>query len=215
MYRKDQHALSGACWPAKSMKQVEDVILKDCDYINIGKQPVDPSHRFVSRFTDYHPMDINSYNPQTRKNNYESIYTLNFAKQLPKRELPKDMAIYVGANWFSLKRSTVQTIFDNTTLLSRAKELFRYTAHPDEAFFQTILMKLVEDNQLSKSLISSNLHYSDFKNKGRVGGLPKILDETDADAIRLSDKLFARKIDPIVSADLIEFLEKLNSSIDI
>jgi hypothetical protein len=135
------------------------------------------------------------------------------AARLPRRRAP--IPIYYGATWWSLTRGAVQRIRGFVEDNPRAVRWFRYCRAPDEMFFQSVLKhmgqpRLVYD-QTMRSVIrpphTSATVYVDFR--GTVAGSPRCLDLSDLPGIRASDALFARKMDPVVSADLMDALDHI------
>ena len=190
--------LSGACWPTKGALEIERALSCDRDYLSIGARPVDEGHRFFSRFSRFHLMDSNFGSPKSRGNAKDQKYLSDFLSSLVPRKWSDWFEVFVGANWWALRRPTIEKILLYPDR-ERVQEFMRYCANPDEAYFQTIAMLLVKEGCFSRSQFMDNLHYVDFSKRGRVGGLPKVLDETDFESIVSSGKLFARKFAPHVS----------------
>lgn len=199
--------LSEACWPTVTNNQIYETLMKDCDYININQVPIDSSSSFATRFTRYWPMDCEYGNPKTCSLHFESVYFNEFVNSLPPRPLPHNFALHTGSNWMSLRTSTYKLFRDFTSVHPDITQFFRYTRIPDESFFQTIICELIKGKSLDPGTILPNLHYVDFSNKGRVGGLPKILDESDYLDIIHSGKIFARKMIAGTSDQLCSTLE--------
>jgi hypothetical protein len=70
------------------------------------------------------------------------------------------------------------------------------TFAPEEIYFQTVLMQ----SPYKDDLINDNLFYIDWK--FRNGNSPAHLDVSDFEKLKISDKLFVRKIHAPISDDL-------------
>jgi hypothetical protein len=77
---------------------------------------------------------------------------------------------------------------------------FEHAFIPDELFFQTVLMNSAH----AESIVDDNLRYIDWA--AHPG--PKILREEDLPRLLVSDKLFARKFDATVDADVLDRLDE-------
>jgi hypothetical protein len=134
-------------------------------------------------------------------------------RRLPRRRPP--IPVYYGATWWSLTRQTVEAVLHFIRDNPRAARWFRYCRAPDEMFFQSIIKhlgiaNLVYDqtaHDVIRPLHTSATVYVDFR--GTVAGSPRNLDLSDLPGIQVSDALFARKIDPVVSADLMDALDHI------
>lgn len=109
--------------------------------------------------------------------------------------------IYKGMIWCSMPREAAEYAMN----FSRENPVFlktlRHVALPEEFFFQTIFMQ----SKFNKNVVPNNLRYTDWIE--RNGSRPAVLDETDFDKIIESDCIFARKIDPVISKELIEKID--------
>lgn len=196
--------LSGSCCPVRNVEYIESVVTSGIDYMNIGEHRVKEGHKFYSRFSKYFLMDIPLGNPHDRSAPLDKKSLRSFLDSLSDKIIPERLPVHVGANWWCLTRNTAELIMTCADSNPWIDDFFKYSSNPDEAYFQTIAMMLVENNIFSKSQFKPNLHYSDFTRRGKVGGYPKVLDENDVDRILTSGKLFARKIMPGISDALLD-----------
>jgi hypothetical protein len=112
---------------------------------------------------------------------------------------PLDYEFYKGSNWINLTHGCVKKIFAYLENDRKYKNRFKWTRCADEIFYQTILKQL-EGIEIQ----NENLRYVEWEN----GEHPKILRQADYEKIIQSGKLFARKIDCNVDADIAELLYK-------
>jgi hypothetical protein len=104
-----------------------------------------------------------------------------------KRKLLAGIELYGGSQWWTLSKEALQYIVKHGMTGSTYYKHFRHTLCPDEIYFQTLLL----NSPLREKLVNDNLRYIDW-NTGPQW--PRMLDETDYEAIIASGKLFARKI---------------------
>jgi hypothetical protein len=79
---------------------------------------------------------------------------------------------------------------------------FRWVDVPDELFFQTILM----NSSLKERIINDDLRYIAWKDL--ESGSPAILKLDDFDQMMQSPKLFARKFDMTVDAEVLDLIDR-------
>jgi hypothetical protein len=78
---------------------------------------------------------------------------------------------------------------------------FRFVKMPDELFFQTVLM----NSPLRDTVENENLHYLDWSTPGAH---PATFGKADLPKLLASDKLFARKFDTAVDAEILDVLDR-------
>lgn len=110
--------------------------------------------------------------------------------------------LYKGLIWMSLPRDALKYVLkhdDKHNILDSMKNV----TIPEEFYFQTILM----NSGFKNNIALNNITYNDWT-KERHGSLPAILDETDFPKIEAGNYYFARKIDPLISKELIRKISK-------
>ena len=115
---------------------------------------------------------------------------------------PIQLKAYKGGNWWSMEKELfnyVMNYLDNTPSYIKR---FRHSYCCDEIFFHTIVF----NSPLKNRIIHNNLRYVDWHKKDASDHLPRILDESDYDAIQSSKCIFARKVSLEKSMKLIEKL---------
>lgn len=116
------------------------------------------------------------------------------------RRLPGDLPPFTGTPHWSLSRACLRHIGDVMAQQPAIVRSFRWTAHPDESFFQTILMS----SPLARTIVDDDLRHIDHP-PGAAS--PRILTADDLPALRASPALFARKFDPAVDAGVLDALD--------
>ncbi|MEM8653507.1 MAG: DUF5928 domain-containing protein [Pseudomonadota bacterium] len=105
-----------------------------------------------------------------------------------RREIPADIQVQIGSQWWCLRRRTVEWVLDFTRQRRDVMRFFRTTWIPDETFFQTVVRHVVPENEIrSRSL--TFLMFTDY-------GIPVTFYDDHYDLLLSQDFLFARKISP-------------------
>lgn len=116
------------------------------------------------------------------------------------RRQPSWFVPYGGASWFILSRGFCEYLVSSSQA-RRLRRFYRFTAHPDEAFFQTVLMN-------SRFRDTLDLDYKRFILWDGAGAHPETLTLADLPAMVSSEAFFARKFDPNVDSEVIKRLEQ-------
>ncbi len=104
------------------------------------------------------------------------------------RDIPQDIQVMIGSQWWCLRRRTVEMILD---FLSERRDVIRFfstTWIPDETFFQTLVRHLVPKQEIENRTLTF-LMFSDY-------GMPVTFYNDHYDMLLGQDYLFARKISP-------------------
>tara|TARA_R110002020_G_scaffold104470_2_gene244382 strand:- start:333 stop:1910 length:1578 start_codon:yes stop_codon:yes gene_type:complete len=104
------------------------------------------------------------------------------------REVPHDIQVMIGSQWWCLRRRTVETILEFTRQRRDVMRFFRTTWIPDETFFQTLVRHLVPEREIQCRTLTF-LMFSDY-------GMPITFYNDHYDLLVGQDFLFARKISP-------------------
>ena len=72
----------------------------------------------------------------------------------------------------------------------------------DELVFQTVLL----NSHLRDSIVNDHLRYIKFF---RGGSSPKILTMEDADILVKSNKFYARKFNPAIDSEILDYLDRV------
>lgn len=109
-------------------------------------------------------------------------------KILPERKFPMDHKIVGRANWFTVTNDAAKYMLDFIDDHPELVRYYKYCWGADEFIFSTILY----NSHFNKRIVE-NLVYVDWS--GPKTGHPKVLTAEDIEALKASDKLFARKFD--------------------
>ncbi len=104
------------------------------------------------------------------------------------REIPHDIQVQIGSQWWCLRRRTIEWILEFTRKRKDVMRFFRSTWIPDETFFQTIVRHIVPEKEI-RSRTLTFLMFTDY-------GMPVTFYNDHYDLLLSQDFLFARKISP-------------------
>lgn len=123
-------------------------------------------------------------------------------KFMAPRRFPLEQYTIVGrSNWFTITREAAAYVLDFLPRHPAVNRYFKYVWGADEFIFATILYNSPFRDKIRESLI-----YVDWR--GQTEGHPRILLTKDLPEMLASGKLFARKLDMNVDAELFGLLEK-------
>jgi hypothetical protein len=117
------------------------------------------------------------------------------------RRLPHKFSLYGGSNWWNLTRQAAEAILVYVRRNPDFVRRFCFTLCSDEIFFQTILMNLKLWRCDSDSLRMV------FWNNGR-NEYPGYVRMENYEDLKNSGKLFARKVHPVESLDLVDRIDR-------
>ncbi|MEP1522292.1 DUF5928 domain-containing protein [Ascidiaceihabitans sp.] len=104
------------------------------------------------------------------------------------RDIPDDIQVMIGSQWWCLRRRTVEWVLDFTRQRKDVMRFFRTTWIPDETFFQTIVRHVVPNEEIRTRTLTF-LMFTDY-------GMPVTFYDDHYDLLLSQDFLFARKISP-------------------
>ncbi len=126
-------------------------------------------------------------------------------KILPmRRNLPRNFKEYGGSAYWCLTRECAEYIDEFVRRNDDFVKFFKHVKIAEEIFFQTILM----NSHLKNRLTNDNLRYIIWPPSSRH---PAILGKQDFENFIKTDKLFARKFDMTVDADVLDMIDRATS----
>ncbi len=124
-----------------------------------------------------------------RKKKWLFYASFNLQRRLGlKREIPRDIQVQIGSQWWCLRRRTIEWILEFTRQRRDVIRFFRTTWIPDETFFQTLVRHLVPEHEIETRTLTF-LMFTDY-------GMPVTFYNDHYDLLLSQDFLFARKISP-------------------
>lgn len=104
------------------------------------------------------------------------------------RQIPEDLQIMIGSQWWCLRRRTVEWLLEFVKKRPDVVRFFRSTWIPDETFFQTLVRHLVPEVEIRGRTLTF-LMFTDY-------GMPVTFYNDHYELLLSQDYLFARKISP-------------------
>lgn len=154
-------------------------------------------------FLHHFPLPYDGWGPSgglDRIRRWHLVSRIALHVRLPRdRSIPGCLPPYGGGRPWLLARAAAEHADSVVRNRPELVEFFRHVLHPDEIFFQTILL----NSPLAPTIVDDHRQYIRWAGGPRPATLT--LDET-ADLER-SGCLFARKLDSVVSAELLDLLD--------
>jgi hypothetical protein len=180
------YMLSGDCMPIKSAEHARGFLdREDVDYIE--------SFDFYT--SDWIKIGLKEerliYRHWFNERNNKALFYASMTAQKRfglEREVPTDIAMQIGSQWWCLRRRTIEWILDFCKSRPDVMRFFRTTWIPDETFFQTLVRHLVAEHEI-KTRTLTFLMFTDY-------GMPVVFHNDHYDLLTSQDYLFARKISP-------------------
>jgi hypothetical protein len=127
------------------------------------------------------------FNERTQKRRY--YWSLWLQEKMGwRREIPADLQMMIGSQWWCLRRRTVEAVVAFIDHRPDVVRFFRTTWIPDETFFQTLVRHLIPGREI-RSRTLTFLMFTDY-------GMPVTFYNDHYDLLLGQDYLFARKISP-------------------
>ena len=187
--------ISGQDYPVRAPRSIEaELLATDVDaYI-----PWEPVPRLPGRFS------TGWQRGTTLRYFRRSIRSQALPGRVPRaRALLDGVEVYSGAAWWDLSRRVIERIFEAEPFLTYLRRRFEPVVLPDEAFFQTAILNFPRELLLA----NATRRFYTFPTTGKSLH-PHTLTIEHLPEIRASDAFFARKIDPVESADLLDALDQ-------
>ncbi|MGZ3217710.1 DUF5928 domain-containing protein [Paracoccus sp. T5] len=191
------YMLSGDCMPIKSAEFARSFMdAEDCDYIE--SFDFFQSDWIKTGFKEERLIYRHWFNERKQRRLFYASFDLQQRLGL-RREVPRDLQVMIGSQWWCLRRQTVEGIF---ALIQSRPEIVRFfstTWIPDETFFQTLVAHLVPRTQIRTRTLTF-LIFTDY-------GMPLTFYNDHYDLLLRQDYLFSRKISP----EALELRERLGA----
>jgi hypothetical protein len=180
------YMLSGDCMAIKSAEYAHEFLdRRDCDYVE--SFDYFNSDWIKTGWKEERLIYRHWFNERTQKRRFYAMFELQKRLGLT-REIPRDIEVMIGSQWWCLRRRTVEWILDFTRTRKDVMRFFSSTWIPDETFFQTLVRHLVPEHEIESRTLTF-LMFSDY-------GMPITFYNDHYDLLLSQDFLFARKISP-------------------
>ncbi len=191
------YMLSGDCMPTKSAKFAHDFLdMTDVDYIE--SFDFFESDWIKTGFKEERLNYRHFFNERKHKRLFYASFNLQKRLGL-KREVPHDLQMMIGSQWWCLRRNTIEAVLDFAAERPDVMRFFRTTWIPDETFFQTLVRHLVPEAEIRCRTLTF-LMFTDY-------GMPVTFYNDHYDLLLSQDTMFARKISP----EAVELKRRLGS----
>ncbi|CCE02119.1 beta-1,6-N-acetylglucosaminyltransferase [Bradyrhizobium sp. STM 3809] len=173
--------LSGQDYPIKSIGQIR------------AKLDQHPNTEFIESFLVDEPNRWTEAKGEHNAINRVLYWTLSFRSrhiQIKwRRRFPLGFRPHGGSMWWCLSRDCIAYVDSFVRQNPAYVRYFKTVFIPDESFFQSLL----SNSPFRDRIVSDDLRYADWDNPNPL--YPRTLDMDDAERLRASPKLFARKFD--------------------
>lgn len=191
------YMVSGDCMATKSAAFAHQFLdAKDCDYIEC--HDFFESNWIKTGMKEERLIYRHFFNERTQKWAFYQSLALQRKFGL-KRDVPHDIQVMIGSQWWCLRRPTIEAILEFVRKRRDVVRFFKTTWIPDETFFQTLVRHLVPMREIENRTLTF-LMFSDY-------GLPVTFFNDHYDLLVGQDGLFARKI----SADAHDLRDRLGA----
>lgn len=209
--------ISGVDYPVRSLDNLRRALATDTQLLRIDRE---------LDFRGTRDWDLNVRHPH-----FDGVALLNaregppllrplrrvvsrIARQVERRP-PGDLPLYQGSTWCSLTRDAAESVLAYVQARPEFMRWCRFARCPEEFIVHSILKsgpfagQIAQDLTLPGSSVGSaqhlhGIHYIDWS---ETGWSPKALDLNDLPRIQDSSALFARKVHPERSRDLLDALD--------
>lgn len=178
------YLISGDCFPIKSAAFISDFLdqsgqdyIEHQDFYNSGWIK---TGMIKDRLRYRHP-----FNERSQVRLFYGFYELQKILKWH-REVPKELQMKIGSQWWCLRRSTVERLLKFVRKRRDIVRFFKTVWIPDECFFQTLVLHLVARDQVVNQP-PTFLMFSDY-------GKPATFHNDHVDLLKRQNRLFARKI---------------------
>ncbi|MFN3513967.1 MAG: beta-1,6-N-acetylglucosaminyltransferase [Phenylobacterium sp.] len=204
--------LSGAHYPTRPVREILAALAGDAEHIRIDRVLDPEGEGWFDRCANRLYLGDNALlNPRTGR--YRPSQLARRLEALAPRRR-HGLAVHYGPQWWALTRPTLEEALAAVEAQPRRLASFRFARTPDEMVFQTLLKasshaeRIVQDATTGPEAwhpALAGVTYVAFD--ALDADEPRILTLADLPDIRASGALFARKMDPDVSAPLMDALD--------
>ncbi|MEX0302428.1 MAG: DUF5928 domain-containing protein [Leisingera sp.] len=180
------YMLSGDCMAVKTAEYAHRFLDEhDCDFIE--SFDYFESDWIKTGWKEERLIYRHYFNERTQKKRFYAMFEVQKRLGLT-REIPADIQVQIGSQWWCLRRRTVEWILDFIAKRKDVMRFFRTTWIPDETFFQTLVRHLIPEREIETRTLTF-LMFTDY-------GMPVNFYNDHYDLLLSQDFLFARKISP-------------------
>lgn len=191
------YMLSGDCMPIKSASYAHD-FLDNADVDFIESFDYFESEWIKTGMKEERLIYRHYFNERTQKWRFYTSFNLQKKLGLA-REIPSDLQIQIGSQWWCLRRRTIEGILKFVKERKDVMRFFKTTWIPDETFFQTLVRHTIPETEIETRTLTF-LMFSEY-------GMPVTFYNDHYEMLLGQDSLFARKI----SSEALELKRRLGA----
>lgn len=199
--------LSGEDLPLKSTIYIHEFLKKNAKKSFLHYWSLPYGKWWAGGFFRLENIYLYDYKKYSKRNYWLNrvIKTLQLDAVLPlsrfKNQFP-DFKIYGSSQWMILNQDLVTFVLNESTKNVKFNSIFKYVLAPDELYFATLILNF--DKQKQFEICNIPTHLIHFEG---ADASPKYLQIKDLVSIRDKDLLFARKFDPLLNQQAIDFIK--------
>jgi hypothetical protein len=181
------HLMSGADFPLRPVSQLREFLTRnpDLDFIeccDISEREWVKGGLGRERFRFYYPVNF-----RTSRATFDRLVRWQRKLRI-RRRMPRDLQPHMGSQWWTLRWATCARFLEYHQNHPEVSKFFKSTWIPDEAYFQTIIAKLVPKREIA----DLQLMFHHLTPTGR----PYVFYKDHLDELRKLPHFFIRKISP-------------------
>lgn len=199
--------LSGADYPLRSVDEILGALEPDVEHIMVARRLDPGGEDFLDSYVARPFLTDISWLNERAGHPLASALARAAERRLPRRK-PYPLPIHHGAAWWALTRQGLETVMGMVRARPELLAWFRWARVPDEMLFQTLLTASPRAGRIvggDEGINLHGVHYIDWQAPNP--DLPRTLELADLPAMRASGALFARKVEPVRSAALLDRLD--------
>jgi hypothetical protein len=127
------------------------------------------------------------------------------AKLPLERKIPGDLKPFGGSAWWCISKDCIEYLVEIMEKEYRLIKFFQHVYIPEELFYQTVLL----NSPLKNLIVNDDLHYIIWPDT--KSDHPFLLQKHDFDGFIHTDKLFARKFDSTLDAEVLDMIDEVTS----
>lgn len=186
--------LSAQDYPLKKAATIQAFLFSNPDKTFMRyRSIVDDWPETLSRFTTYHFGDYDF------PGKFKIQWIVN--KLLPDKKLPNGLKAYGFSQWLTITPAHARYVINYLKKNPRVSRFFKMTWGVDELVFQTILL----NSSLKDDIVNDHLRYIKFV---KQASSPNTLTIADADVLINSGKFYARKFNPEIDSEILDYLDR-------
>ncbi len=186
--------LSGQDYPIKSPATIAAFLYEHRDTQFIEAFPLDQPNRWSAQGGPFQAM--------------ARVLDYTFSFRSKSFHLPMRRRFYAGwrphggSQWWALSRESVAWIVEYLDRHPALARFYRHTFIPDESMIQTMLA----NSPFADRLSAQPVHYIDWERPNPK--YPRTLESDDLSRLRATPALFARKVNEVQSAELLDLIDR-------